>query len=584
MIGKLVRRMFAAQALSALTVSVCLLIDNIMVGRFLGPGALAANSLASPILLFLAAASSLLATGVQVACSRSLGKGSAEETNAGYSTALVTSFVFSAVFAAVIILFREPLARLMGAGDALLGDTGGYMAGFAVGAPASMAALVLIPFLQIAGRSGLLIAAVLCMSVADVAFDLLNVFVFGGTMFGMGLASSLSYYVAVLVAGGYFISKKSVFRFSFSRVKLAKLREFIAGGAPAMFGMAASVVLVFAMNRILLGTGAAGEMMVAAFAVVTTVGNASNCVSTGAAGVSLTLSGIFFHEEDRTGLRRLFRSVARVSAAAGAGVTVLLLVFAPALARLFLAEGGSSADPDTVAFAIRFFALGLVPCCLNNVFRSIYQGTERVRLMEILSVLENLLLPVAAALAVRYAFGVPGVWCYFAAGEALMLIGVIVSVWIRKRAVTWQADDLLLLRGGFGVPPEDLLEADARNVEDVMAVSRAAESFCRAHGGSARLCAHIALCVEEMGTYTVTHGFARSGGKHTLSVRLQYKDSRWTLRFRDDCMAFDPVSHVSEDIGPDSVGIRLAMRMADEARYTYSLNLNNLVLVLRDPS
>ena len=49
-------------------------------------------------------------------------------------------------------------------------------------------------------------------------------------------------------------------------------------------------------------------------------------------------------------------------------------------------------------------------------------------------------------------------------------------------------------------------------------------------------------------------------------------------------MAFDPVSHVSEDIGPDSVGIRLAMRMADEARYTYSLNLNNLVLVLRDPS
>ena len=54
MIGKLVRRMLTAQTLSALTVSLCLLIDNMMVGRFLGVGALAANSLASPVLLIVA--------------------------------------------------------------------------------------------------------------------------------------------------------------------------------------------------------------------------------------------------------------------------------------------------------------------------------------------------------------------------------------------------------------------------------------------------------------------------------------------------------------------------------------------------
>ena len=58
------------------------------------------------------------------------------------------------------------------------------------------------------------------------------------------------------------------------------------------------------------------------------------------------------------------------------------------------------------------------------------------------------------------------------------------------------------------------------------------------------------------------------------------KAGRWTLRFRDDCTAFDPVSHVEQSEG-DGLGIRLAMRMADEARYTYSMNLNNLTLVLR---
>ena len=60
------------------------------------------------------------------------------------------------------------------------------------------------------------------------------------------------------------------------------------------------------------------------------------------------------------------------------------------------------------------------------------------------------------------------------------------------------------------------------------------------------------------------------------------KDGYWTLRFRDDCFAFDPVSHIANAGAPDeSVGIRLAMRIADEARYTYSMNLNNLTLVLR---
>ena len=48
-------------------------------------------------------------------------------------------------------------------------------------------------------------------------------------------------------------------------------------------------------------------------------------------------------------------------------------------------------------------------------------------------------------------------------------------------------------------------------------------------------------------------------------------------------MEFDPIRHVSEGIENDSVGIRLAMRMADEARYTYSMNLNNLMLILKEP-
>ena len=55
MIKKLIRQMLAAQVLSALTVSLCLLIDNVMIGRFLGVDGITAYGLANPILLLIGA-------------------------------------------------------------------------------------------------------------------------------------------------------------------------------------------------------------------------------------------------------------------------------------------------------------------------------------------------------------------------------------------------------------------------------------------------------------------------------------------------------------------------------------------------
>ena len=62
------------------------------------------------VLLGIGAIASLLAAGVQVSCSKSLGKGSREETDAGYSSAIVLGGGISLVFAAAVILLRNPLA------------------------------------------------------------------------------------------------------------------------------------------------------------------------------------------------------------------------------------------------------------------------------------------------------------------------------------------------------------------------------------------------------------------------------------------------------------------------------------------
>ena len=105
MIRKLVKQMLSAQIFSALAVSLCLLVDNIMIGRFYQEQGMASYTLANPLLLSIGAIGSLLAAGVQVACGKSLGSGSKEETNAGYSSAVAFGTAVSVLFAVAVVLF-----------------------------------------------------------------------------------------------------------------------------------------------------------------------------------------------------------------------------------------------------------------------------------------------------------------------------------------------------------------------------------------------------------------------------------------------------------------------------------------------
>ena len=585
MIRKLVRQMLTAQIFSALAVSLCLLIDIVVIGRFLGDEAMAAYQLANPLLLCIGAVGTLLSAGVQVACGRSLTSGSRKETNAGYSSALAVAGTVSVFFMAIVLIFTPFLARAMGAGKQgnLFDMTKGYLAGFSIGAPGSMGALVLVPFLQMAGQGNLLIVGVLSMTAADVALDLLNVLVFPnglfgmGQMFGMGLASSLSYYAALIISGAYFLTKRSVFRFSLKDVSLRKILELFREGLPAGFNMASSVILVLVMNRILQSTG--GSDAVAAFAPILTVGNTANAISTGVGGVALTLSGIFHNEEDRTALHTLIKLLIRYAAVLGLCVGVFLILLASPLISLFIPR--EDAAKEMAVFGLRMFAAGMIPCAITNALKNTWLGTGRVALTESVSMIEGAFFPAAAAFVFSRFMGVTGAWLYFPAGEwiTLIFLGVMIAVMTRK--IPWKGDTALLLKKDFGVAPENLLEMNIRTMHEVTKAAHRAEGFCIRHGQSEKISNHIALCVEEMSANTIQHGFAKDSKHHHLSVRLLHRDTGLVLRFRDDCGAFDPVHYIPKE-DEDALGIRLVLAFASDARYTYAMNLNNLCIHIRD--
>ena len=116
MLKKLIRQMMTAQIFSALTVSLCLMIDSIIIGQYLGVEAIAAYGLSNPILLVIGAFGSALSAGVQVVCSKSLGRGLREETNAGFSSATLVAAVISVAFMIGMLILSPTAADVLGAG------------------------------------------------------------------------------------------------------------------------------------------------------------------------------------------------------------------------------------------------------------------------------------------------------------------------------------------------------------------------------------------------------------------------------------------------------------------------------------
>ena len=111
----------------------------------------------------------------------------------------------------------------------------------------------MVPYLQMAGDRTRLVAAVLVMTILDVGLDIFNVLIVHGGIFGMGIASSLSYYAAVIVGLGCFIKKDCLFKLRLKGLRLSLLREILSEGVPTVINQLSLVLLIllfYVLNHI----------------------------------------------------------------------------------------------------------------------------------------------------------------------------------------------------------------------------------------------------------------------------------------------------------------------------------------------
>ena len=573
------------QVVSSMTVTLCMLIDSIVIGRFLGVEAMAAYSYTQPVLLAFAAPGAMISAGIQVVCGNTLGSGNSDETDSCYTVSVAVTSLISILGLAIVLLFAGPICTLLGAGapgaqNPVYYLTKDYLTGFIIGVPAFLMAQIMVPYLQMSGRRTRLVAAVLVMTVLDIAFDLINVLVIHGGIFGMGLASSLSYYAALIVGLGYFLSKHCIFRFRRKRLSHAMLSRIIGGGVPTVINQLSLVLLVLLINNLLKSTG--GTVAVAAYSVISTISNLCYAFCNGNSSVALMMASIFSADEDRSSLYELVDIMRRCAVVVLAAVTVSVVAFARPIVLLFLSN-----EPDTIVLAtsgLKLFALCLVPCALNTTFKFYFQGIGRVRLMELICFLQNFVLPALAAVLLSMILETAGIWLCFLFGEGAALVFICIYVWVYNRRVSLSVETFAMIPPSFGVAPENCLECKVNSISDTVEASKRAIDFYLDHGVDRKTVNMIGLCIEEMTCNIVKYGFPKgNSADKTIDIRLIFCDDRKIISIRDNCVGFDPIHYheLHRDDDPIAhIGIRVVVALAKEAVYVNTFGLNNLMLNL----
>lgn len=583
MIKKVFRQMLLTQILSSLTVMICMFVDSVVIGRFLGVNAMTAYGLTNPVLLIFAAFGSMLSAGIQVLCGKTMGRGDRNATDACYTTSLLFGGSAAVLGLILILAFVGPVSTLLGAGapspdNVVYSLTRDYLTGFIIGAPAFLLAQILIPYLQMGGKRVHVAAAVVAMTLSDILLDLLNVFVFHGGTFGMGLASSLSYYLALIIGGAWFLRKDCLFRFRPRDARLKLCGELVRGGTPTMVNQISVVLLVFLTNKILLSLSS--TLAVAAFSVISTVSNLCTCFGAGIGSVALTLGSVFYGDEDRNTLLTVVRTSLRTGVILGAAVMAAVFLLSPVLVGLFLTDA-----PEAAGMAVqgmRLYALSLPFSVLVSSMKNYYQGIGRTAFSQLLSFVQSFAFKAVFILLLSRFLGTTGVWLSWLCGEAASLLLLCVVVWKRSCRVSLDHAAYALLPDDLGGGEE--FRMTVRDLAGAVEASAGADDFCRRHGVSSRNSTLISLCIEEMVSNIVEHGFTKDRRRdHSVDVRVSPGESGTRIRIRDNCVHFDPVAYPGLHAGDDAashVGIRMVMKMVKEANYICSLGLNNLTLVV----
>ena len=490
----------------------------------------------------------------------------------------------SVLITTVLLCLSDPVINLLGLvpeDGQMYMEARNYFLGITVCFPAINLVLFLTSYMQVDNDRNRALIATIVLTATDVAGDLLSAAVLHAGMLGMGLATSVSYYMALLVLLLHFRKKNASFKPRLKNLPWKLTGTILKGGAVSCVTLGGNTILFIVLNRILIGYGSGLSLV--AFTVQRNVFSLFSSIAKSVGRGVMTMAGFFHGERNRGSLSELFRMTVKYSVLMAGGACILCIVLSGVFASIFAGN-----NPDAIplaARAVRIFAPGLPFLALNTGYECFFRGAGRMKISLLISVLRDGLLGIVVALILSLIMGEQSVFWVLTVAQMILLLGIAVVVLLRCRKKDKSFIEMaLFLPDGYDVPDEDCIYHYIHDSSECTELSEDVMSLCRQHGIEERKSLAAALATEEMCNNILCHGF-KPQKKNLISARILIdQEKKIRISIRDDCTPFSPLEwkeiHNNDEDRTSNIGIRMVAAIAQEMRYVNVMDMNSLYITI----
>ena len=583
---KIIRRKFyqylVPTVLMVLAMQFGSLADAIVIGNFLGDGALSAASLALPVVFLVEIPGMMIGTGASIIGANFIGKRLIKEASQTFKLAMFLSFAVSLIFIPIGALAGDAVAKLFaGSFVDLAPMISQYIQVYAYQAPLLGIGITLAYFLSSDNNPNLGAAFFAICNVVHIGAEILfcrfldiSVAMWGvAASTGIGMLAGMLVFIPDMKSKRRVVDLKIPFKGSFALVKPLLRAGSSSGALTALLFVYSLVLNIAAINFL-------SDLEMPLYAMLTNFSFVVDIFVIGILQIMPSVVASLFGEKDYFGVRSVCRRVFLLAM----GTTVVLTVISIAFPQLFFTifgvdlsalQAGLSIDP---LFVVRIYCISFLAYTGNKFIVYYYPSI----LKNAPAVLDNavrvgLIGPISVFFLMKF-LSISG----FAYGAIIMevatIIIVIVFITIAKRVGKYTGKGLLLLPSTSKNEAQIDLSIPAKE-EEISKIIEDLQHYAFEIGKDEKAAAMLALASEEIIANTIAYGYRFKGGSRYIDVNLSRTEAGLLVRIRDDGVAFDPTNYVPGDEEEMKFhGIEVVRKVASDFKYLRLLNTNNTIM------
>lgn len=548
------------------------IVDTIFVSNLIGVEAMSAVTMSLPVETIVQLTGYCLGIGGSIAAGNMLGKRDKESASKLFSATFLVTLVVGIIFSICAFPTAAPIARLLVPGGGILQNyTRDYIRISMLGAPVIGIGLMVVNYLGVENHPELASAYLILANVINLVLDYIFLRFTPLGVTGASLSTVLGFLFAMSVFVLYIRSDKRNIHFVRLKGKdFGIIKEAIVAGVPMLVFMATNFIKSLGLNTIIIHQ--TGEDGMAVFTVCDNVLLIVEMLTGGIIGVIPNVAGILYGEKDYVGIRVLCKKMLKYSYIVLAVIFVAIMVFTEQITIMFGSGGGELGRQ--MVYALRIFALCVIPYLWNKFIISYYESIEETVIASFVTFLENAVIILPATFVGIYIFkeiygtGIDGIAAGFVATEIITVI----AGWIFRKMKHKNSTFYIVPDKNPGVNLDFSIKS---TMEEAQIVNRRILEFCKEKGVSANKANLAAVCAEEMTVNIIQYGGKTS---NWIDINLCVEDDLCRLRIRDNGVNFNPLEYSHDYEEFDIHGIELVKKISKSMDYIRAIDMNNTII------